>query len=180
MKPATLASLAALALCAGAVAPPPADAQTAPPADTCTLTGGSISLGSLVASPSAQRFPNLVSGVTVTCNAGTAWSLAADQGAHPTSLWCPSSYSRELVGVKWGPVCRASQGFPMSMMPYDIYTDSTFAVVLSPAGTSGGGYITGVGNSKAQAVPLNIEIGPTFGLEAGDYADTVNLTVTYN
>lgn len=99
--------------------------------------------------------------VSTLCSTGTTWTLTADGGLHS------SSTQRQMADTGSG------------VLPYDLYSDSAHsnAIGINDAQNP---VATGTGTGAAVTTPVYglIPAGTTMP-EAGSYADTVTLTVTY-
>lgn len=103
-------------------------------------------------------------GLSVTCTKDTGWTATADEGGSTGATLA----TRKLTDGT-------------NFLNYALYTDSARTTVWGDGTTAGAdGTFTGIGTGSAQASTIygRIPSGQT-SLPAGDYSDTVNVTVTY-
>jgi spore coat protein U-like protein len=102
-------------------------------------------------------------GISVTCTSGTGWTASADAGG---------GTGASLV------VRKMSDG--TNLLNYALYTDSGRTSVWGDGAGGTTATIAGTGNGVAQATTIygRVPSGQT-SLPAGDYDDTVTVTVTY-
>ncbi|MDB5699306.1 MAG: spore coat protein [Alphaproteobacteria bacterium] len=101
--------------------------------------------------------------ISVTCTNGTAWSAAADAGADTGATLA----TRKMAAGA-------------NKLGYQLFTDNARTAIWGDGvgGTTALITATGSGSAQTKTVYGQIAAGQT-GLPAGDYADTVNVTVTY-
>jgi len=88
-------------------------------------------------------------GITVTCNPGANWTVTLDNGLN-------FGTTRNMNG-------------PGGNVPYGLFADSAYASAFSSDTGIGSGSTTVYGRIPSTATPVS----------AGDYADTVTVTVSY-
>ena len=100
--------------------------------------------------------------INVTCNSGTTYSLAPDNGMN--------------FGVNAGyPTDRAMSDGAGHTIPYELWTD--MGQTTSWDGTNP---LTGTGNGNVQMIQPAIRLPAIGGVPAGVYDDTLTVTNTYN
>lgn len=163
------AGLLAVSLMAVAVAPQSAMAAT----DTATLDVSATVTSNCDVSTTALAFGNVdvtsgsdtdgTGGISVTCTSGTAWTATADVGAGIDA----TLISRKMTDGT-------------NLLNYSLYTDDTYDTVWGDGAGGTTGTITGTGDGSAQDTTIygRVPLGQTT-LPAGDYSDTVTVTVTY-
>ncbi|AHJ77381.1 Csu type fimbrial protein [Kosakonia sacchari] len=99
--------------------------------------------------------------VSTLCSTGTAWTLTADGGLHA------SSSQRQMADTATG------------LLPYNLYSDAAHSSSIG-INDAQNPVATGTGTGSAETTPVYglIPAGTPMP-EAGSYADTVTLTVTY-
>ena len=102
-------------------------------------------------------------GISVTCTSGTAWSADADAGGGTGATLA---------------VRKMSDG--TNFLNYALYTNAGRTTVWGDGAGGATATISGTGNGVAQASTIygRVPSGQT-SLPAGDYLDTVTVTVTY-
>lgn len=125
-------------------------------------SNGVINFGMLSSLSSNQDASTSTSGgaqVGVLCSRTTGWSLAANGGQHAISA------QRYMIG-----------GSGADTLKYDLYSDSSRATAIAINGI----VATGTGTGSRQAFDIYGRIPSGTALPpAGDYLDTVQLTVTF-
>lgn len=127
---------------------------------SCSISSAPVAFGSVDVTD--RRDHDATGGITVLCTQGTAWTAAADQGLGATATVA----SREMRSGN-------------DVLYYSLYTDPSMTQPwgdgqLSTTTLSG----TGTGSAENYVIAGRINAGQT-GVPAGDYADVVNVTLTY-
>ncbi len=163
-----LAAAAAIAASFGLASP--ALGQTTTPASNiavsatvtsnCTLSTSALAFGNV--STLSGTNVDATGGITVTCTNGTAWSAAANAGLGSGA----SMLTRRMTAGA-------------NTLAYTLYTSSSYGTVWGD-GTGTTGRITNTGTGTSQAITIygRIPAGQA-SVPAGDYFDTVAVTVTY-
>ena len=101
--------------------------------------------------------------ISVTCTNGVAWTAKANAGTGGAGT---SLTHRKMTGT--------------GKMSYDLYTDAARTTKWGDGVTSGTATFagTGTGSAQGQTVYGRVRNGQT-GVTAGNYSDTVTVTVTY-
>lgn len=136
-------------------------AVSASVAANCTISAGALAFGS-VDTLSATAVTGTAT-VAIACTNGTTWSTTADVGTGPGATFA----SRRL---------RTAGG---DVLNYSLFTDAGRTIVWGD-GTSSSSAIPGTGTGTNQNVTIygRIPAGQT-GAPAGNYTDTVSVTITY-
>jgi spore coat protein U-like protein len=127
----------------------------------CTVSTAAVAFGSVdVTSGQAAQGTG---SVIVTCTSGTAWSAAADAGTG--------------TGADLGDRKMASGA---NLLGYRLFTDAGHTQVWGDGVEGATALFSGIGSGTAQAKTVYglIPAGQS-GVPAGDYADTVQVTVSY-
>lgn len=126
----------------------------------CTISTTPLDFGSIDALTGAAV--NGTGGISVACTNGTSWTAAASVGSGSGATFA---------------VRKMSDG--SDTLNYTLYTDGTRTTVWGD-GTGGSGTIgnTGTGSTQNVTVYARIAAGQT-SVPAGDYDDTVSVTITY-
>lgn len=163
---ARLAMGGAMILAAGLVTTPASAATTgttlavsATVTENCTATTTALDFGNVdVTSGDAATGTG---GLSVTCTNGTTWSATADAGAGSGATFA----AREM-----------SDG--TNALTYSLYTEDTHTTVWGD-GVDTSETIDGTGTGAADPHTIYASIPADQAVPAGDYSDTVNITVTY-
>jgi spore coat protein U-like protein len=127
----------------------------------CTVSTSAVAFGDVdVTSGQAAQGTGSVS---VTCTSGTAWTAAADAGA---GLGADLATRKMADGA--------------NLLDYSLFTDSARTQLWGDGveGTTATFADTGTGTAQTKTVYGLIAAGQT-GVPAGEYADTVQVTVSY-
>lgn len=134
----------------------------------CSLVSTStVAFGTITDIGTALTNHDGTGAVVTKCNYGTDYTIYLGDGNNRL----PGSYRQMIFGT--------------SLMPYQLYKDSTHATVwddtggLSTTGGSGGVSSTGTGTNQTFVVYGRIPQGITLPATPGTYSDTVVVTVTY-
>lgn len=100
--------------------------------------------------------------ISVTCTNGTAWTAKADAGTGGAGT---SLTHRKMSGP--------------DKLSYDLFTDSGRTTIWGDGVTSGTAAITGTGTGSAQNNTIYGRIRNGSTAKAGDYSDTITVTLTY-
>ena len=102
-------------------------------------------------------------GLAVTCTSGTAWTASADTGAGTGATLA----TRKMANGA-------------NLLNYVLYTDSERTSIWGDGagGTTATFSGTGTGSAQSSTIYARVPTGQT-SLPAGDYTDTVTVTVTY-
>lgn len=122
----------------------------------CLVTGGTMTFpdtGGII-SANVDTSANL----TVQCTATTPYTIALDAGGGSGA----TTATRKMI----------SGG---NSLNYTLYQDSARTTVW---GTTGSALLSGTGTGAAQTIPVYGRV-PTQVVQAGSYADTVQITVSY-
>jgi spore coat protein U-like protein len=127
----------------------------------CTVSTSAVAFGNVDVT-SGQAVQGTGS-VNVTCTNGTAWTAAADAGA---------GSGADLATRK--------MASGANLLNYSLFTDSARTQVWGDGVEGATATFTGTGTGTAQTKTVYglIPAGQT-GVAAGDYADTVQVTVSY-
>jgi spore coat protein U-like protein len=127
----------------------------------CTVSTSAVAFGSVdVTSGQAAQGTG---SVVVTCTNGTAWSAAADAGAG--------------TGADLGHRKMASGA---NLLGYSLFTDSSRTQVWGDGVAGATSLFSGTGTGASQTKTVyGLIPGGQSGVPAGDYADAVQVTVTY-
>jgi len=127
----------------------------------CALSTLPVAFGTIDATSSADT--TATGSISVTCTSGTAWSASADAGQGTGATLA----ARQMTSGS-------------NLLSYALYTDSTRATVWGDAADSSTALLsdTGTGTAQTKTVYGTVPGGQT-SAPAGDYADTVSVTVTY-
>ena len=150
------------------VAAMPASAQTASSTlsvgavvtDNCTVSTTAVDFGNVVVTVGGPR--DGTGNLLVTCTNGTAWAATADAG----------QASGATPGAR-----QMTDG--ADALDYALYTDNTRGTLWGD-GTAGTAAMTGVGIGTVQNETIYASVLPgQTSVPAGNYADQINVTVTY-
>jgi spore coat protein U-like protein len=162
--------LAAFAAVLSLAAATPAFAQTAPGnlsvsatvSKNCIVSASPMNFGSVDVT-NGQSVDSTAE-LSVRCTSGTDWTATADAG----------------LGAGASTATRRMQNGASDLLDYTLYTDSARTNIWNDGEGEGSNVIAGIGSGSAQ---LNTIYGRVFsgqsGLPSGNYADTVQVTVTY-
>ena len=100
--------------------------------------------------------------ISVTCTNGVAWTAKANAGTGGAGT---SLTHRKMTGP--------------SKLSYDLFTDSARTTKWGDGVTSGTSTITGTGTGSGQANTIYGRVRAGSTARAGNYSDTVTVTVTY-
>lgn len=133
---------------------------------TCSVATSPVAFG--VYDPTSATPTDASGAVTVTCTAGTTYSIALDAGGNES--------------VAGDPTTRRMLANTTDYLPYALYLDSGHATIW---GDAGGGSVnptsgTFTGDGTAQGNTVYGRIAPGQYVAPGAYSDTVVATVTYN
>ncbi|UNK79786.1 spore coat U domain-containing protein [Sphingopyxis granuli] len=131
-------------------------------AETTDVDFGTLDFGTnstLFSSADAQVSGNGAGSISVQCTPGSDATLTVDNGLNDASAIVGGS--RALVNGAL-------------VVPYDIYSDSSFSTVLN-----NGSSIPITGDGTVQDVEIYGRAVGTAGLTAGTYTDTISLTLTF-
>ena len=127
----------------------------------CTVSTAAVAFGNVdvTAGQAAQGTGSVI----VTCTNGTAWSAAADAGAGTGA----SLSNRKMTSGA-------------NLLGYGLFTDAGHTQVWGDGVGGSTALFSGTGSGTAQTKTVYglIPAGQS-GVPAGDYADTVQVTVTY-
>ncbi len=126
---------------------------TANVAGTCSITANPIAFGTYAGTQVDQS-----STLAVNCTTGTGYSVTLNNGANATG-----AQRRMINGA--------------SFIPYQIYTDNTYATIWNGAVTGPTAGASGNGTNQSYSMYGRAPAG-TPGA-SGNYLDTVTATVTY-
>ena len=126
----------------------------------CTISTTALAFGSIdTLSASAV---NGTGGVAIACTNGSTWTATADVGAGAGATFAAR---------------RMTSG--ANTLAYSLFTDAGRTTVWGN-GTGSTGVITSTGTGSTQNITIYGQIpGSQTGVPAGNYADTVAVTVTY-
>lgn len=126
----------------------------------CTVSTNAVAFGSVDTLSGSNV--DASGGISVTCTNGTGWAATADAGGGTGATFA----SRKMASGS-------------NLLSYSLYTDASRTSVWGD-GTSSTAKIANTGTGSAQTVPVygRVFTGQT-SAPAGDYADVVNVTVTY-
>lgn len=133
----------------------------------CIATTGAVSFGTY--DPSSGSAKDASGSVTVTCTAGTTYTIALDAGAN--------------AGTGGDATTRQMLANASDLLPYTLYLDASRTTIWGDGanGTSvnpAAGSFTGDGSAQAHVAYGRITAGQY--VAPGSYVDTVVATVTYN
>jgi len=161
VAPLTAAILLAVAGAAQAATKTASFTVSATVGKNCTIGAANLALGEFV----GDNNPTAESDITVRCTAGTAFTIALDDG---------------VTGSYAG---RRMEGPGGNFLVYNLYTDDTYGAVW---GDDTGDTDVRVGSGAGMATPITRTVygrllaadndGP---VEAGAYTDTIVATITY-
>ena len=120
-------------------------------AATCNVSSGSIDFGTYTPSSDA----NQTSAVSVTCTAGTNYTVELGAGGNP------SGQARRMAGAG-------------SHLTYELYSDTGRSVIWNDSNK-----VAGTGSGSAQSILVYGRIPSGQSVPAGSYADSVQILVTY-
>jgi spore coat protein U-like protein len=128
---------------------------------TGTTSNATLAFGEVTSTTSnvdADTSSSSSTAVTVLCNSGAAWTLVDNGGANLSDTQ------------------RRMSGGSSEYIPYDLYSDSEYANAVAVGGTLASG--SGSGSAVDVVLYGRIPAGATLP-SAGDYTDTVTLTLSY-
>jgi spore coat protein U-like protein len=127
----------------------------------CAVSASPIAFGNVNVTSGSNA--DATGGISVTCTSGTAWAAAADAGLG-------SGATLSLRKMDDG----------SNLLNYALYTDSGRTTLWGDGagGTTATVSDTGTGAAQAKTIYGRVPSGQS-GVPAGDYADTVTVTVTY-
>lgn len=151
--------LAALTQAAHATTAQTSFSVTATVLASCTVSAGTLAFGNYT--PTSGSPADSTSTIDVTCTNGTTYTVALDGGA-----------TENNVGA------RAMSDANAHTLSYEIYTDASHATMW---GDGTGSTITksGMGSGALQAITAYGRVPASQFAAAGNYADTVTVTVSY-
>ena len=162
-----LAALSAMAVLAVSAQPALATDSTGDLSVTATITSNcAVSTTTVAFGPidvTLNTAVDATGGISITCTNGVAWTAKANAGTGGAGT---SLTHRKMTGP--------------AKMSYDLYTDAGRTTKWGDGVTSGTGAFAGTGTGSAQdrTVYGRVRAGNT-GASAGNYSDTVTVTVTY-
>jgi spore coat protein U-like protein len=127
----------------------------------CLVTGGNLSFGNY--EPLSGAPVNATADFTVTCTLGSTASITLDQGSNP-----------DAASTDDNPVRRMTDG--ANYLQYNLYSDAGYSQVW---GNSPASDVSTVGTGNAEIVTVYGTIPGGQNVPAGNYSDTVTITVTF-
>jgi spore coat protein U-like protein len=126
---------------------------------SCTVSAGTLAFGNYMPTSSAPA--DSTGTIDVTCTNGTTYTVALDGGATENNV-----------------ASRAMADTHAHMLSYGIYTDASRATMWGD-GTGSTVTQSGMGNGALQTIIAYGRVQASQFAAAGNYADTVTVTVSY-